>query len=413
MKKILTFLSIVFLSINLLPQSATITLRPQYVNLAATTSESAVLVTVSGYPSNTYKYRLYNGSNQYNCWDSVSATYISSSSYSSGPLIPPGTSITAATWWIVYQRGNNNATAASYRDRAGTGYSTNYQTVALPSATAMSSPFVLSGTVSASGGYELNRKYVILGFDAVSGGNLLCAASSAITTGAYSLSCHNGTSIKRIEVRTITNTTVSTVTNTSGWSSGTTIGDIPLPVELTSFSAITSNNSVKLKWVTATEVNNSGFAIERSKDSQNWQMVSFIKGAGNSNGKREYSYVDKVAISTQLYYRLKQVDNNGTFTYSPIVEVKHTLPAEFSLEHNYPNPFNPSTTISYSVPRDAKVELQVYSVSGQLVSTLVNQHQSAGTYSVQFNGNELSSGLYIYQLRAGGMVVTRKMTLLK
>jgi len=118
-----------------------------------------------------------------------------------------------------------------------------------------------------------------------------------------------------------------------------------LPVELTSFTAKVSGGKVQLDWTTATEINNSGFDIERSFDGSTFTSVGFVKGNGTTTEPREYSFIDKFEFkATQsIYYRLKQFDYDGSVNYSNIISVVVEMPLEYSLDQNYPNPFNPST----------------------------------------------------------------------
>ena len=186
------------------------------------------------------------------------------------------------------------------------------------------------------------------------------------------------------------------------------------PVELTSFTASVANGAVNLSWNTATEVNNREFNVERSTNKTDWTILTSIQGNQTSTKPIAYSYVDKsVSQSGNYYYRLKQIDNNGTFKYSSIVEVDVNSPSVFSLNQNYPNPFNPSTMISYSLPQASNVKLIVYNAIGQPVRVLENSFKSAGTYNVSFNASELSSGIYFCQIEAGQFSQIRKMMLLK
>lgn len=189
-----------------------------------------------------------------------------------------------------------------------------------------------------------------------------------------------------------------------------------LPVELTSFTASASNDIVTLNWETATEVNNSGFSLERKAQSSEWKSIGFIPGYGTSAEKHNYSYADNVKISGKYTYRLKQIDQNGQYSYSKEVEVVVT-PSEFMLYNNYPNPFNPSTTISYNLSADAMVSLRVYNSIGELVTELFNGTQTAGFYELQFrsnsNGVNLASGIYLIELRANENVQRIKMMLNK
>ncbi len=191
-----------------------------------------------------------------------------------------------------------------------------------------------------------------------------------------------------------------------------------LPVELTSFTALTANNNVELKWNTATEVNNYGFNIERSQktegSSQNlqWEQIGFVKGNGNSNSPKNYSFIDDNPVSGKVEYRLKQIDNNGNFKYSQVVTV-NSLPTKFEVWQNYPNPFNPTTTIQYAIPKAEHVTLKVYDEIGREVSTLVNENKEAGQYNVSFNGSNLASGIYYYRITSGYFNEVKKLMLLK
>ncbi len=196
--------------------------------------------------------------------------------------------------------------------------------------------------------------------------------------------------------------------------------DNPLPVELTSFTALAQSNTVNLTWETATEVNNYGFEIERTvvgtthELSLQWAKVGFVEGHGNSNSAKQYSYVDNSVRAGQSYsYRLKQIDFDGQFEYSSVVNVEVGVPMEFSLAQNYPNPFNPSTSIEYSVPSNEFVILKVYDVLGNTVSTLVNETKEAGKYNVSFDASNLTSGIYFYSINAGGFTQVKKMMLVK
>lgn len=185
-----------------------------------------------------------------------------------------------------------------------------------------------------------------------------------------------------------------------------------LPVELTSFVATAKSNAVELVWKTASEINNDRFEIERSNDNANFAKIGFVRGNGTTTEAKEYRFVDE-GVSGKLYYRLKQVDFDGAFAYSPVVEARVAPPAEFALEQNYPNPFNPTTTIRYQLPVGGNVKLEVFDVLGKKVATLVDARQEAGIYNYALNASNLSSGMYFYRLQAGSFVQTKKMTLVK
>ena len=197
----------------------------------------------------------------------------------------------------------------------------------------------------------------------------------------------------------------------------------PLPVELSSFSALVNSNNVNLNWKTATEMNNNGFEVQREVRSQKsetgiqWEKVGFIPGHGNSNSPKEYSFTDNnLTGGTNFVYRLKQIDNDGQYQYSKELEVE-VVPKQFSLYQNYPNPFNPSTNIKFDLPEASKVRIDVYNILGEKIAELLNKTIETGFHQVEFNGSNLSSGTYIYRIEAfssgQNFVQTKKMLLLK
>ncbi len=186
-----------------------------------------------------------------------------------------------------------------------------------------------------------------------------------------------------------------------------------LPVQLTNFTVSAEQNTVVLKWATSTEVNNYGFNIERSTDNQVWGNIGFVTGAGNSNSTKEYSFIDNNLRSGNYSYRLKQVDNDGSFNYSNVISVKINLIASTGMGQNYPNPFNPTTTIQFTMAKKENVRLVVYNMIGQQVAELVNREVDVGTHSVKFNAANLSSGIYFYTLAGNSVNITKKMILLK
>lgn len=186
-----------------------------------------------------------------------------------------------------------------------------------------------------------------------------------------------------------------------------------VPVELVSFNATVINNKVRLDWFTATEINNSGFEIERSKDGSNYQFIYFVGGNGTTTNRNIYSYIDESVTSGVYYYRLKQIDFDGSFEYLKTVAVDLGLPQEYLIEQNYPNPFNPKTVISYQIPVEGFVTLKLYDVLGNEVKTLIEEKKSAGSYTFDFNSEQLKSGVYFYKLTSGTFSATKKMILMK
>ena len=200
-----------------------------------------------------------------------------------------------------------------------------------------------------------------------------------------------------------------------------------IPVELTSFNAKVTGAGVVLTWTTATETNNRGFEIERSQrtaagrqsgnsDNGEWVKTGYIKGNGTTSEQNVYSFTDDVNSGYYLY-RLKQIDFDGSFSFSRIIEINLNAPAKFSLSQNYPNPFNPSTTIKFSIPDDGYVSLKLYNTIGQEVASLVNGFVRAGEHEVILNASSarshLTSGVYIYRLESGSSLAIKKLVLLK
>lgn len=185
-----------------------------------------------------------------------------------------------------------------------------------------------------------------------------------------------------------------------------------LPVELISFDVVVIGNMVNLKWVTATETNNYGFDIEKSENKIDWERIGFVNGAGNSSSTKNYSFTEKNTKSGKYFYRLKQIDVDGTSEYSSVVEAQVSNPQLFSLSQNYPNPFNPSTIIKYQVSISSKVALLVYDVNGNEVAKLVDELKEPGIYEVNFHAKGLTSGIYFYKLKTNSFVETKKMILL-
>jgi len=197
----------------------------------------------------------------------------------------------------------------------------------------------------------------------------------------------------------------------------TTLITSPLPVELTSFSGVFQNGKVKLLWKTETEVNNYGFEIERASSSHNtdWKNIGFVEGHGNSNSPKSYEFEDGSVLYGHYYYRLKQIDNDGSFEYSDIVEVDiPTLQDYAILEQNYPNPFNPETKIRFTINDNTRVSLKVFDETGSEIAEIFNKKVESGRiYEVSFNGLKLSSGVYFYSLISEKVRKTKKMLLIK
>jgi hypothetical protein len=196
-----------------------------------------------------------------------------------------------------------------------------------------------------------------------------------------------------------------------------------VPVELTSFTAQLINGKVKLNWQTASELNNAGFEIQKTVFSPQssvgndaklkWTKVGFVTGKGTTTEINNYSFIDDELISQKVNYRLKQIDFDGTFSYSNEVEIDVTTPQTFSLEQNFPNPFNPETEITFSLAKSDNVTLKIYNILGSEVATVINEFIEAGKHSVKLNASNLTSGVYLYTIKSGNFTATRKMILMK
>ena len=187
----------------------------------------------------------------------------------------------------------------------------------------------------------------------------------------------------------------------------------PLPVELSLFTAKVEDSSVMLKWRTETEVKNYGFEILKQTKKEPWVKIGFVQGHGNSNIPNDYSYTDKDVNSGKYNYRLKQIDTDGSFVYSAIIEADFSSPKTFKLSQNYPNPFNPTTRIVVDLPIKTNMRLEVFNTLGQLVKVLASGEYDAGSFEFDFNASGLASGLYFYRIQTPEFVNTKKMLLLR
>jgi hypothetical protein len=186
-----------------------------------------------------------------------------------------------------------------------------------------------------------------------------------------------------------------------------------IPVELVSFTYTKLNDGILLSWKTATETNNAGFSIERSIDSENYSEVGFVGGKGTTTEPQVYSFFDDKVESGKYFYRLKQIDFDGTFSYIGEILVDVGLPNKYLLEQNFPNPFNPSTTIKFSLPEKSIVAIKVFNLLGEEVSKIVDDEFSAGIHQVEYNASNLPSGVYYYKMETPKFTQIRKMAVIK
>ncbi|MBK9097587.1 MAG: T9SS type A sorting domain-containing protein [bacterium] len=187
-----------------------------------------------------------------------------------------------------------------------------------------------------------------------------------------------------------------------------------IPVELKSFNYELESNDVLLKWSTASELNNLGFEIQKSYDGNEFISIGFIDGSGTTSEPKEYIFRDKNLEQGMYAYRLIQTDYDGSQRNIGEIEVfVNEVPSTLNLEQNFPNPFNPSTTIKFSIPEQSHIKLKVYDLLGRVVSTLVDEILDAGFYQKVFDASNLGSGIYFYSLSTDKNTITKKMLLLK
>ncbi len=195
--------------------------------------------------------------------------------------------------------------------------------------------------------------------------------------------------------------------------------DVPVAIELYSFSAQLTEEGALIQWETAEELNCAGFFIYKEEDGEkikvNDEIIfsqSFLYGSGGYS----YEFIDE--NPGQVYW-LAEKDLNGMDTFYGPIEVSsgyssvvsESKPNGFSLEQNYPNPFNPTTTIEFSLKEPGKVNLSVYNVTGQKVATLIDGSLGAGSHTIVWNATQLPTGTYFYKLQSGAAIITRKMTI--
>lgn len=191
-----------------------------------------------------------------------------------------------------------------------------------------------------------------------------------------------------------------------------------VPVELTTFSGRAENSIVILNWQTASEKNNFGFEILRSVLNKEYEKIGFVKGSGTTSEQKNYSFNDDLNhnLNLPLQYRLKQIDFNGAHSYSQEIEVESISPSGFLLSQNYPNPSNPSTTISFTLPFASVVTLKLYDALGNEIAALINNEiKEAGghSYKLEMINYKLASGIYYYKITAGSLSSVKKLIVLK
>ncbi len=182
-----------------------------------------------------------------------------------------------------------------------------------------------------------------------------------------------------------------------------------IPVELTSFNAVSNGKNVNINWTTSTETNNLGFELYRNN-----LKIAFVKGKGTTTEKQNYFYNDNNLNSGKYNYQLFQIDYDGTRSLVASTETEvNVTPVDFGLSQNYPNPFNPSTNISFSIPKATNVKITIFNAIGKEIAVLVNGNYESGTHNITWNANNIASGMYFYKMEAGNFTSTKKMMLIR
>lgn len=295
--------------------------------------------------------------------------------------------------------GSGNVTGLSFTRNTGTAktYGTNQS---------ITCSWEINGSISASAERLLTLKW----FDTFDNGKVFSEGNH----GQLWKSTDNGTTWtpqgNTVNVSSMYPRAISTdVTSFSSWTASD--ANTPLPVKLATFNSSVKVRDIKLNWVTAEELNNSGFEIERKTGNSDWIKAGFVNG---KNMPSSYEFTDKNLTTGKYQYRLKQIDFNGNFEYhnlDGIVEIG--VPAKFDLSQNFPNPFNPVTNISYQVASAGLVKITVYDMLGKEIKTLVNEFKEPGYYNLNFDAGNLNSGIYFYKMNAGNFSSVKKLVLIK
>lgn len=199
--------------------------------------------------------------------------------------------------------------------------------------------------------------------------------------------------------------------------------DATLPVELVYFYAEICQDSIVLRFGTATEVSNFGFEIHRLQNSSIFEVIGFVDGNGNSNSPKDYSFTDSLVEMTGIvYYRLRQIDFDGTSELSDTVIVdflnsvkleNSNIPEQFYVSNNYPNPFNPLTKFNFDIPNQQMLKINLYDLNGRLVKEIIDHEFLAGSYSLLLDFDNFSSGIYFVRFESQKNIVTKSVTYIK
>jgi len=190
-----------------------------------------------------------------------------------------------------------------------------------------------------------------------------------------------------------------------------------LPVELVNWNARVLGNDVELTWMTLSENNNVGFAVERRIPGKEFSEITFLSGYGTTVEPHSYAYFDRELDAGAYDYRLQQIDANGGRTVSATIRVT-IQPFEFDLFPASPNPFNNSTRIIFHLPHTTQADLAIYNLNGCLVRLLVSAYLPVGRHEMTWSGKDehgldVASGCYICRLKVGDRVQIQRLMMIK
>jgi hypothetical protein len=198
--------------------------------------------------------------------------------------------------------------------------------------------------------------------------------------------------------------------NQSGFTNVACVSVLVVPVEMSLFTVEVNANGdyVTLRWETASELNNRGFEVERKLRNNDYEKIGFVEGKGTTTEKSVYSLVDNfnnAGFSGTIYYRLKQLDFDGSFSYSGPVSVNVDLTAkDYFIEQNFPNPFNPSTSVRFNLPEESRVSVQIINSLGEVIANLIDEIRPSGIHSQTWNAVNAASGIYFIRINAQSVV---------
>ena len=236
--------------------------------------------------------------------------------------------------------------------------------------------------------------------------------------GAFAYVANSGSNTVSV-IATASNTVVATVTvGSAPFGVAITPLQNPVPVELSSFTAESDGSRIKLKWTTQSESNNLGFDVERSSDQESFSKIGFVPGNFTTSTPKFYTFVDSDLEVGTYFYRLKQIDTDGAFEYSPVVTAAISAPTAFVLHQNFPNPFNLETKIPYELAEKTEVSIFIFNLLGRKIRTLVDEVNGPGSFEIAWDGKDergriAPSGIYFMQMRVGEVIQLKKVALSK